>query len=159
MTYLIIPDSEIAKEENHKQLTVAGYSDFLKLMILLLSYLNEDDYQLGRLLTLGCFSYYKIEKETIKYIYEDLISDIYPCKLWFNQKFWEVFFYSEVNDSSINECIVNDIKYEEDNEEEKEAEKKEQMEESLITTCDIMLRLNLNRSFIKILVFSIYTTK
>ena len=152
---LIFPEALISNEENHKLLTIQSYSDFLKIMKIALNNLTEKEFEVGRLMTLACFSYYKIEKgEKIKYIYEDLIIGAYPCKLWINEDFWVEFFNYELDDEGYDEFNLNhswDINFEENNE--------IRLEDAIFTLADIMLRLNLNRNSTKKIILELIIPK
>ena len=141
--FLIFPEYSISNEENHKQLTSQSYSDFLKIMTICLSLLTNSDISIGRLLTLACFSYYKIEKEIIRYVYEDLIIGSYPCKLWIDRTFWFEFFEGEMNENNYNNDIY-DIGENDNNELNVNI-----LDEAIRTMADIMLRLHLNIKFVK----------
>ena len=141
--FLIFPEYSISNEENHKQLTSQSYSDFLKIMTICLSLLTNNDISIGRLLTLACFSYYKIEKEIIRYVYEDLIIGSYPCKLWIDRTFWFEFFEEEKNENNYNNDIY-DIGENDNNELNVNI-----LDEAIRTMADIMLRLHLNIKFVK----------
>ena len=141
--FLIFPEYSISNEENHKQLTSQSYSDFLKIMTICLSLLTNSDISIGRLLTLACFSYYKIEKEIIRYVYEDLIIGSYPCKLWIDRTFWFEFFEGEKNENNYNNDIY-DIGENDNNELNVNI-----LDEAIRTMADIMLRLHLNIKFVK----------
>ena len=118
---LIIPKiflNNINNYTNHKQLTSSSFNTFSKIMKLSFEKLNSNDYNLGRLLTLACFIYYKIEKDRIVYLYTDFLVDkndnsqknCQPFDIWNTEIFWIEFFNSE---------FENNIKQkEEDNEDE-----------------------------------------
>ena len=151
---LIFPEALISNEENHKQLTSSSYIDFLKIIKIALNNLSENDFEIGRLMTLACFSYYKIEKgENIKYIYEDLIIGAYPCNLWNNDNFWIEFFNYELDDDGYYEINIyfSGFNYENDNE--------FRLQEAIFTLADIMNRLNLNRNRTKKIIFEMILPK
>ncbi len=81
-----------------------------------------------------------------------MINGVYPCKLWINEKFWLKFFDAEVRDSSIDDFLVNNISIM-DESIFGELNKNDVREDCLATLCDIMYRLNLNKNFIKKVVF------
>ena len=91
----------------------------------------------------SCFSYYKIEKEIIRYVYEDLIIGSYPCKLWIDRTFWFEFFEGEKNENNYNNDIY-DIGENDNNELNVNI-----LDEAIRTMADIMLRLQLNIKFVK----------
>ena len=109
-----------------------------------LSNLSDKENAIGRLLTLACFSYYKIDKEIIRYIYEDLIIGAYPCSLWIKEIFWEDFFEGEMNEN--NSRIEETFDY---GENEVFDNLNNGIDEAIFTTADIMIRLNLNKNFVK----------
>ena len=152
---LIFPEALISNEENHKLLTIQSYSDFLKIIKIGLNYLTEKEFEIGRLMTLACFSYYKIEKgDKIKYIYEDLLIGAYPCKLWINENFWVEFFNYELDDEGYDEFNLNysgDINIDDNNE--------IRLEDAIFTLADIMLRLNLNRNYTKKIILELIVPK
>lgn len=144
LTYLIFPEYSISNEENHKQIAIQSYTDFVKIMKITLSNLSDKENGIGRLLTLACFSYYKIDKEIIRYIYEDLIIGAYPCSLWISEIFWEDFFEGEMIEN--NNQIEETFDY---GENEVFENLNNGIEEAIFTTADIMIRLNLNKNFVK----------
>lgn len=144
LTYLIFPEYSISNEENHKQIAIQSYIDFVKIMKVTLSNLSDKENAIGRLLTLACFSYYKIDKEIIRYIYEDLIIGAYPCSLWIKEIFWEDFFEGEMNEN--NSRIEETFDY---GENEVFDNLNNGIDEAIFTTADIMIRLNLNKNFVK----------
>ena len=152
---LIFPEALISNEENHKLLSIQSYSDFLKIIKIALNNLTEKEFEVGRLMTLACFSYYKIEKgDKIKYIYEDLIIGAYPCKLWINEDFWVEFFNYELDDEGYDEFNLNysgDFNYNENND--------IRLEDAVFTLADVMLRLNLNRNNMKKIIFELILPK
>lgn len=116
---LIVPDVSLKNRCNHKQLTIYSFNIFSKMIKLSFENLNQNDNNLGRLLTLACFIYYKIEKDKQIYIYKDFIinhsnnkqMNSQPYELWNTDSFWIEFFNSEF------ECNIRE-KEDEENEEE-----------------------------------------
>ena len=122
---LIIPDiflNNINNFTNHKQLTVSSFNTFSKIMKLSFENLNSNDNNLGRLLTLGCFIYYKIEKDKIVYLYTDFImnkneskqNNSQPYNLWNTEIFWMEFFNSEFENKIKQKEEVQEEIYERD---------------------------------------------
>ena len=146
----------------HKQLTINSFNIFSKIIKLSLENLNINDYNLGRLLTLACFIYYKIEKDNIIYLYSNFTfnkSDIsqkkeQPYILWRTESFWIEFFNSEFeNNNKEKEDIDEDnekIKNEEDNSEERSENwgKKMYLIKTVIGVVNIMGKLKLEKHFI-----------
>ena len=97
---LIMPNILLKRKDNHKQLTISSFNIFSKIVKLSFENLNIYDYNIGRLLTLACFVYYKIEKNSKKiYIYNDFINNTENIiknsklfELWNSQSFWIEFF-------------------------------------------------------------------
>jgi hypothetical protein len=116
---LIVPDMSLKNRCNHKQLTIYSFNIFSQIIKLSFENLNQNDNNLGRLLTLACFIYYKIEKDKQIYIYKDFIINnssnqqinSQPYQLWNTDSFWIEFFNSEF------ECNIRE-KEDEENEEE-----------------------------------------
>ena len=134
--------------------------------------LNSNDYNLGRLLTLACFIYYKIEKDKIVYLYTDFLVDkndnsqknCQPFDIWNIEIFWIEFFNSEFEnnirqkeedneDEEIyerdknnenNSNINNNIKDELDS----DWKKKMCLIKTVIGVTNIMNKLNLCKNFI-----------
>ena len=114
LAQLIIPDTKIKKQKNHKQLTANAFEDLQKIISIAFKYLTSNEFNTCRLLTISCFTYYKIEnKNVLVYLYENFIHGIYPCRLWLLDDFWDAFFkleYDEenkINDDSLSENIYN----------------------------------------------------
>ena len=156
ITSLIFPDYKISNEENHKQLTIQSYAEFCKLAKIVLKGFKGDkrDLNLCRLVTLACFSYYKLEKDVLKYVYEDLIKEKVPTQLWVNEDFWVNFFEEEMQDtegddwdSSSNNSNNNNNNNNGDNSNEKI------ISEAISTITDIMVKLELNKQLINTVIF------
>ena len=158
ITSLIFPDYKISNEENHKQLTIQSYAEFYKLAKIVLKAFKGDkrDLNLCRLVTLACFSYYKLEKDILKYVYEDLIKDKVPTQLWVNEDFWVNFFEEEMQDtegddwdSSSNNSNNNNN----NNNTNVDNSNEKIISEAISTITDIMVKLELNKQLINTVIF------
>ena len=109
---LILPDPKIKKTKNHKQLTPTSFEDLLKMLSLSLNHINSNEYNTCRLLTISIFVYYKIDNKKLIYLYQNIISGIYPCRLWLTEDFWKNFFKFEFQEEKKNESdLINLYKY------------------------------------------------
>ena len=109
---LILPDPKIKKTKNHKQLTPTSFEDLLKMLSLSLNHINSNEYNTCRLLTISSFVYYKIDNKKLIYLYQNIISGIYPCRLWLTEDFWKNFFKFEFEEEKKNESdLINLYKY------------------------------------------------
>ena len=172
---LIIPDLLLKNRSCQKQLTISSFNKFSKIIKLSFENLNLNDNNLGRLLTLACFIYYKMEKDSkIVYIYQDFIinntdnsqKNSQPYELWNADSFWIEFFNSEF-ESNNNEKIEEEFEAfeEEKNEENKnntnnlsyinknenedlDKRKKICLIKTVIGVSNIMFKLNLEKNFI-----------
>ena len=113
---LMIPDIRIKNKNEHKQLISTSFEDLTIIMKICLEKLTYEENQIGRLLTIACFSYYKIDKDkNIVYLYQCFNKGaVYPCKLWLIDEFWMNFFQIEMSeaknkeDELIKKCENND---------------------------------------------------
>ena len=166
---LIVPKI-VLKNRNyniHKQLTILSYNIFSKIMELCFENSKSNDNKLGRLLTLACFIYYKIEKDKIIYLYSNFAfnkSDISkqnfkPYKLWNTESFWIEFFNSEFENNSQekdNDDDIYDDIYENENNDEIDIKDKNNVDwrrkmcliKTVIEVINIMNKLNLGKYFI-----------
>ena len=154
---LMIPDMRIKNKNEHKQLISTSFEDLTIIMKMCLEKLTHEENQIGRLLTIACFTYYKIDKDkNIIYLYQCFNKEaVYPCKLWLIDEFWTDFFQIEMseaknkedelinnydNNNNINEFFDNSII---------EFKSKDAilLENSLYVS-KIMIKLNLNQIFI-----------
>ena len=168
---LIIPDMSLKNRCNHKQLTIYSFNIFSKMIKLSFENLNKNDNNLGRLLTLACFIYYKIEKEKQIYIYKDFIINnsnnkqinSQPYELWNTDSFWIEFFNSEFeynmrekedeeneeemyeNDEIEDDKNNNNNKNENDNIDHR---RKMCLFKTVVGISGIMFKLNLDKNFI-----------
>ena len=159
---LIVPDNLLMSKVYHKQLSIPSFNFFSKIIKICFESVNIADKNLGRLLTLACFIYYKLEKDKIIYLYSEFIFNKLdktqqPFKLWINESFWIEFFNLEfefnnkyiefeTNDMefSFNEINKDDIKYNFDI----NKKKKMCLIKTVITLCTIMLKLNIKKNFV-----------
>ena len=159
---LIIPDNLLMSKVYHKQLSIPSFNFFSKIIKICFESVNIADKNLGRLLTLACFIYYKLEKDKIIYLYSEFLFNKLdktqqPFKLWINESFWIEFFNLEfefnnkniefeTNDMefSFNEINKDDIKYNFDI----NKKKKMCLIKTVITLCTIMLKLNIKKIFV-----------
>ena len=152
---LIVPDMRIKNTNQHKQLISTSFDDLKIIMKICLEKLTNDEVSIGRLLTIGCFSYYKIDKENnIFYLYQCFNNSVmYPCKLWVSDNFWINFFKIEMNEANNkeDELFKNyDINNDFDNDKsiiEFKSKYAILLENSLYMS-KIMYKLNLNKIFI-----------
>jgi hypothetical protein len=102
---LMIPDIRIKNKSEHKQLISTSFEDLTIIMKICLEKLTYEENQIGRLLTIACFSYYKIDKDkNIFYLYQCFNKGaIYPCKLWLIDEFWMDFFQIEMSEAKNKE--------------------------------------------------------
>ena len=170
---LIMPNILLKRIDNHKQLTISSFNIFSKIIKLSFENLNIDDYNIGRLLTLACFVYYKIEKNSKKiYIYNDFInnteyiqknSKIY--ELWNTQSFWIEFFnlefeYNKKEDNEDGEEIyedennddnkkgINNINIINNENEDFDTPIKMSLIKTVIEISEIMFKLKLEKNFV-----------
>ena len=121
--------------------------------------LNINDNNIGRLITMACFIYYKIEKDKIIYLYSNFTNtntnscnkNEQPYMLWASESFWIEFFNWEFEnntkdkDENENENLnVN----EEIREDDEDWGKKMCLIKTVIGVTNIMSKLNLNKTFI-----------
>ena len=173
---LIIPDMSLKNRRNHKQLTIYSFNIFSKMLKLAFENLNQNDNNLGRLLTLSCFIYYKIEKDKQIYVYKDFIINnsnnnqinSQPYELWNTDSFWIEFFNSEFeynirekkdeeneeemyenneNEDNKSDDKLNNSINKNDNEN-IDHRRKMCLFKTVIGVSDIMLKLNLDKNFI-----------
>ena len=161
---LIIPEIFIIKRNKNicKQLTSSSFNAFSKIIKLSFENLNSSDNNLGRLLTLACFIYYKIEKEKIVYLYSNFIinksnisqKSVQPYNLWSLESFWIEFFNAEfdINNKEkekeeIYEIEKSEAFYKREIDDE-EFKKKICLIKTIILVTNIMIRLNLEKNFI-----------
>ena len=172
---LIIPDNILNNKNNHKQLTISSFDKFSKIMKLSFENLSLNDNNLGILLTLACFIYYKIDKDSkIIYIYKNFIinnsdnsqKNSQPYKLWKTDSFWIEFFNYEFennnkqkieeeflinnnnnNKNNINKVNINIIN---NNNEKEDLEERKKMNliKTVIEISYFMFKLNIERNFI-----------
>ena len=154
---LIIPDIRIKNRNEHKQLISTSFEDFKRMMKMCLEKLTHEEKEIGRLFTIACFSYYKIDKEkNIFYLYQCFNEGvIYPCKLWLIDEFWMEFFSIEMNEASQKEDELiknydNNTLGEFDNDKSiiEFKSKFALLTENSLYMSKIMIKLNLNQIFI-----------
>ena len=105
---LIFPDNKLKTQ--HKQLMDLAFYDFVYMIKLCLSKLKEDEFQIGRRITLACFSYYKIKEEKKIYVYQNLNDNTKEYKIWEIDSFWIEFFKMEIKEAKNNEeILLNDL--------------------------------------------------
>ena len=95
----------IKNKNQHKQLISTSFEDLKIIMKICLQKLNHDEKEIGRLLTIACFSYFTIDKnKNVFYLYQCFNEGaVYPCKLWLLDEFWMEFFKIEMNEANIKE--------------------------------------------------------
>ena len=154
---LIVPENLLRLKNYQKQLTEISFNSFSKIIKICFEHINLTDKNVGFLLTLSCFIYYKIEKGKAIYLYNDfsfnkLNKAQKPYQLWCNEIFWIEFFNSEFE--SINKEI--DLTYinSDDSENEKNEtfdpnkNKKMCLIKSVLLLSNIMLKLNIDKNFV-----------
>ena len=157
---LIVPDNLLRLKNYQKQLNVTSFNSFLKIIKITFEHINLTDKNLGFLLTLSCFIYYKIDKGKIIYLYNEfsfnkLNKTKKPYQLWCNEIFWIEFFNSEFEfiNKEIN-YINNDINNSDDLEKEKNEmfapnnNRKISLIKSVLLLSNIMLKLNIDKNFV-----------
>lgn len=155
---LLIPDMRIKNKSEHKQLISTSFEDLKIIMKMCLEKLTHEENQIGRMLTIACFSYYKIDKDkNIFYLYQCFNKGVvYPCKLWLIDEFWMEFFQIEMSEAKTkeDELIKNYDNHNNANEyfDNSIIEFKSKyailLENSLYVS-KIMIKLNLNQIFIR----------
>lgn len=155
---LIIPDMRIKNKNQHKQLMSTSFDDLKTVMKICLEKLTHEENHIARLLTIACFSYFKIDKDNnIFYLYQYFNEGaVYPCKLWLLDEFWMDFFkiemkeanrkedelYNNYDNSNVGEYFDNDksvIEF---------RSKYAILMENSIYLSKLMYKLNLNQIFI-----------
>ena len=159
---LIVPDKLIKTKFYHKQLNISSFSSFSKIIKIAFENLKISDKNSGRLLTLACFIYYKLDKDKIIYLYNDFIFNKLdktqqPYQLWSSEIFWIEFFNFEFEKNNFDiEIDIENEDYSENNENEynKRNEifvnknKKLCLIKTIITLTNIMLKLNIEKNFV-----------
>ena len=142
----------------HKQLTINSYNIFSKMIKLSFENLKINDNIIGRLLTMACFIYYKIEKEKVVYLYTNFLinkqdnqKNMQPYILWRSESFWIEFFNWEFENNTKEkeedeEYEINQDKINEENDD--DWEKKMCLIKTVIGISNIMSKLNLDKNFI-----------
>ena len=148
----------IKNKNQHKQLISSSFEDLSIIMRICLEKLTHEENEIGRLLTIACFSYYKIDKNNnIFYLYQCYNEGVlFPCKLWLIDQFRMEFFRIEINEANnkedelIKNYDINNID-EFDNERSIIEFKSKYLilMESSMYIGKIMYKLNLNQIFIK----------
>ena len=102
---LIIPDMRIKNKNQHKQLISTSFEDLKIIMKKCLEKLTHEENEIGRLLTIACFSYYTIDKNNNSFYLYQCFNEgaVYPCKLWLIDEFWMEFFKIEMNEANVKE--------------------------------------------------------
>ena len=164
---LIIPKIFLNRNfNNFKQLTISSFNTFSKILKLCFENLNDNDNNLGRILTKASFIYYKIEKDKVIFLYSNFAfnkseNNQYNCQpyiLWKTETFWIEFFNSEF-ECNIKEKEDNDEIYEiDENDDLDKKDKKDKYDAEwrkkmcliniVIGVSNIMNKLNLGKNFI-----------
>ena len=158
---LIVPDNLLKLNNYQKQLNAISFNSFSKIIKIAFEHINISDKNLGFLLTLSCFIYYKIDKGKIIYLYNEFsfnkLNQVQkPYQLWCNEIFWIEFFNSEFEFiNKENNYIDNDIN---NNSDESDKEKNEIIDinynkkmcliKSVLLLSNIMLKLNIDKNFV-----------
>ena len=148
----------IKNKNQHKQLISTSFEDLKTIMKMCLEKLTHEENDIGRLLTIACFSYYKIDKDNnIFYLYQSFIQGVvYPCKLWLIDDFWMEFFRIEMSEASnkedelIKNYDINNMGQFSDNDRSviEFKSKYSILKENSLYLSKIMYKLNLNQIFI-----------
>ena len=160
---LIVPDNLLRLKNFQKQLITSSFNSFSKIIKIAFEHINLTDKNLGFLLTLSCFFYYKIDKDKIIYLYNDFLFNKLdktqkPYQLWCNEIFWIEFFHTEFE--SMNKEIDYEFNDNANSDEEKNdinkteifdlnKNKKMCLIKSVIILGNIMLKLNIDKNFVK----------
>ena len=159
---LIVPENLLMSKIYHKQLSSSSFNSFSKIIKISFESMNATDKNLGRLLTLACFIYYKLERDKIIYLYSEfsfnkLDKSQQPYQLWNNESFWIEFFNLEFefNNNNIEfETYDREFPYNEIQEDliknsfDINKKKKMCLIKTVITLCTIMLKLNINKNYV-----------
>ena len=161
---LIVPHTLLNEKTNQKQLTANSFNSFSKIIKIAFENININNSNIGRLLTLACFIYFKIEQDKVIYLYSDfLINKLdktsQPYQLWNNKSFWIEFFHFEY------EFNLNKMEKWNNNEDDSESENKSDNDinnpdsfginkkicliNSIFILCNIMLKLELSKNFVR----------
>ena len=136
---------DIKLKTQHKQMMELAFNDFVSMIKLCLLQIKEDEYQIGRKITISCFSYYKIYEEKKYCVYQSINSNEY--KIWKIDLFWIEFFKIEIKEAKkFEEMKLKNL----DNDKsliEFKSKFSILMDISLYIS-KIMIKLNLNRDFI-----------
>ena len=165
---LLTPDMRIVNKSQHKQLAPKAFDDLQKMIVICLEQVTIKETKICRLLTIACFSYYKIEKDkNLVYLYEYFRTKIlYPCPMWLLDKFWIEFFLVgieetknkqedlkriyEKNNSNNNNNVFNISSSFDFDKSVIEIKSKENiLMDNALYIADIMHKLNINPIFIK----------
>ena len=158
----------IVNKSQHKQLAPKAFDDLQKMIVICLEQVTIKETKICRLLTIACFSYYKIEKDkNLVYLYEYFRTKIlYPCPMWLLDKFWIEFFLVgieetknkqedlkriyEKNNSNNNNNVFNISSSFDFDKSVIEIKSKENiLMDNALYIADIMHKLNINPIFIK----------
>ena len=157
---LIVPDNFLRSKNNifQKPLTASSFNSFSKIIKIAFESFNLIDNNLGRLLTLACFIYYKFEKDKIIYLYSEFLFNKLdksqkPYLLWNNESFWIEFFNLEfeLNNKEIELRKENIFFSDNENKDDScDINKKKKMclIKTVMTLSKIMLKLNINMNFV-----------
>ena len=164
---LVTPDMRIININQHKQLASKAFDDLQKMIVICLEQVTITETKICRLLTIACFSYYKIEKDKkLVYLYEYFRTKIlYPCPMWLLDSFWVEFFLLDMeeskkkqedlericenNNSNINNAFNNSSNFDFDKSIIEIKSKENILVDNVLYVADIMHKLNLNIIFIR----------
>ena len=160
---LIVPDNLLRLKNYPKQLNLISFNSFSKIIKIAFEHINNADKNLGFLLTLSCFIYYKIDRGKIIYLYNEfsfnkLNKTQKPYQLWCNEIFWIEFFNTEfefinkeINYNYINNDSINSDDLEKDKNNEifdTNNNKKMCLIKSVLLLSNIMIKLNIDKNFV-----------
>ena len=123
------------KENNQTFLGNEGFMEILEKIQFILSKLTYEEYETGKLLTLGCFKYYTFleENKCSKYYLYNKYTELFsPCELWLNHIFWKTWFDEDISyiEKELNSTNSIDYSLELNSSSDKENELYEYQEEN-----------------------------
>ena len=151
------------KENNQKFISNEGFIELLQKIQFILSKINYDEFNAGKLLTLSCFKYYTIleERRNSKFYLYNKYNEIFtPCELWMNHIFWKTWFDEDISyfENEIDKSNDEDYSFELNKTNSQENELYEYNEENnnmsieyrlLVKMSTVMNQLKLEDNFVK----------
>jgi hypothetical protein len=150
------------KENNQKFISNEGFIELLQKIQFILSKINYDEFNVGKLLTLSCFKYYTIleERRNSKFYLYNKYNEIFtPCELWMNHIFWKTWFDEDISyfENEIDKSNDEDYSFELNKTNSQENELYEYNEENnnmsieyrlLVKMSTVMNQLKLEENFV-----------